>query len=131
MDIVCLRHPCVRVKVNAGVCGLGSVVEASSQDGMNVTVRVESDCPRVLACADELINGPALDAFEELLRRPLIETTPALLAARHGLHPACPVPIAALKAVEAAAGLALPCDCSIEMTRVEASLDTSAKTGAE
>jgi hypothetical protein len=121
----------VRARVNAGVCGLGSVVEASSQDGMSVTVCVESDCPRVLACAEELAGRSALDAFEELLRRPLVETTPALLAARHGLHTACPVPIAVLKAIEAAAGLALPCDCSIEVSQVEARLDTSVKTGVE
>jgi hypothetical protein len=85
----------------------------------------------VLACAGELTDGSVLDAFEELLRRPLVETTPALLAARHRLHATCPVPIAVLKAVEAAAGLALPCDCSIEMTRIEASPDTSVKTRAE
>jgi hypothetical protein len=53
------------------------------------------------------------------------------LAAKHGLHTACPVPIAVLKAVEAAASLALPCDCSIEMTRVEAHLDAVGKAGSE
>jgi hypothetical protein len=106
----------IRAEVNAGVCGLASLVEAGSPDGQRVVVRIESDCPRVQALAGELAD---LDAFEELLRLPLAQTTPARLADKHGLHPTCPVPVAVLKAAEAAAGLALPCDCSVKLTRVE------------
>ena len=106
----------IRAIVDAGVCGLTSLVEAGSPDGQTVVVRIESDCPRVQALAGDLAG---LDAFQELLSLPLAQTTPALLAAKHGLHPTCPVPVAVLKAAEVAAGLALPCDCSIKLTRVE------------
>ena len=112
----------VRAEVNAGVCGLISVIEASSPDGMQVRVSIESDCSRVRAIAAEWATrerGATLDAFQELLRVPLVETTPARLASEHGLHPTCPVPIAVLKAAEAAAGLALPFDCSITLTRLD------------
>ena len=109
-------------EVNAGVCGLVSLIQASSPDGMQVTVSIESDCPRVQAFAAAWTareGGATLDAFQELLRVPLVETTPARLALEHGLHPTCPVPIATLKAAEAAAGLALPCDCSIKLMRLD------------
>lgn len=112
----------VRAETNAGVCGLVSLVEARSPDGMQVVVSIESDCPRVQALAADWSareGGATLDAFQEVLRKPLIETTPACLAVEHSLHPTCPVPIAVLKAVEVAAGLALPCDCSIKLTRLD------------
>ena len=114
----------VRAEVDAGVCGLVSVIEARSPDGIQVTVSIESECPRVRTLAAAWSDG-GLDAAgcslsaQELLRASLIETTPARLAAEQGLHPACLVPVAVLKAAEAAAGLALPSDCSITLTRVE------------
>ena len=112
----------VRAEVNAGVCGLSSLIEARSPDGMQVIVSIESDCPRVQAVAAHWADregGATLDAFQELLRVPMVETTPARLAAENGLHPTCPVPVALLKAAEAAAGLALPCDCSIKLSRLD------------
>jgi len=114
--------PEIRVETNAGVCGLVSLIEARSPDGMQVTVSIKSDCPRVQALAGDWSaqeGGATLNAFQEVLRKPLVETTPARLAAEHGLHPTCLVPIAVLKAAEAAAGLALPCDCSIKLTRLD------------
>jgi hypothetical protein len=106
----------IRAEVDAGVCGLASLVEARSPDGQTVVVRIESDCPRVQALAGELAD---LDAFEELLRLLFAQTTPALLAEKHRLHSTCLVPVAVLKAAEAAAGLALPCDCAVKLTRIE------------
>ncbi len=127
----------VRAEVQAGVCGLVTVIEASSSDGMHVTLRVESNCPRVAQAFSVPRNGAneasaavvaeratgrsgiTLDAFQEVLRNPLAETTPARLAAAHGLHSACLVPIAVLRAAEAAANLALPCDCHIKLIRLD------------
>ena len=39
------------------------------------------------------------------------------LAAKHRLHAACPVPVGILKAIEVEAGLALPADVSIALSR--------------
>jgi hypothetical protein len=83
---------------------------------MTVTLRIESDCPLVNKMADELTS---LDALDELMRRPYVETTPARLSAEHRLHTTCVVPAGILKAVEAAAGLALPSQCEIKLTRDE------------
>ena len=98
---------------DGGVCGLGTIVRATSSDGVTVLLNIASECPRISAMAGEMT---ALDALEEVLRKPLIETTPALLAAKHKLHASCLAPVGILKAVEAAAGLALPCVCQIKLT---------------
>ena len=108
----------VLARVNPGVCGLESSIQASCADGIQVVLCIESDCPRVQRFAEALEKRPGgalLDAFDEVLRKPLVETIPARLAAECGLHPTCPMPISVLKACEAAAGLALPRDCSIEL----------------
>ena len=101
----------VHAQIKAGVCGFETSVAAECSDGMTVSLSIESTCPKLRALA------MALDAFDEVLRRPLIETTPAQLAAEHGLHATCLVPIGLLKAAEAAAGLALPATSTIELVK--------------
>ena len=102
--------------VNPGVCGLASRVKASSPDGMNVVVEIESACPRIQAFAAQAME---LDAYQELLSTQLAQTLPVRLAAEHNLHPTCLVPVAVLKAAEVAAGLALPQNASIELERID------------
>ena len=103
-------------KVCPGVCGLECRVKASSPDGMNVVLEIESACLRVQAYAAQV---QALDAYQELLSKPLAQASPVLLAAEHNLHTTCLVPVAVLKAAEAAAGLALPRDAHIQLERVD------------
>jgi hypothetical protein len=79
-------------------------------------VEVESECLRVKAYGAQPL---ALDAYQELLSKPLAETLPVRLAAEHNLHTTCLVPLAVLKAAEVAAGLALPQEASIRLERVE------------
>ena len=106
----------VVAQVSPGVCGLVSRIQATSPDGMNVIVEIESACPRVQAYAAQALT---LDAFQELLGKPLAATMPVRLAAEHKLHTTCLVPLAVLKAAEAAASLALPQNASIELGRVD------------
>jgi Family of unknown function (DUF6951) len=101
-------------EIIGGICGLKTVVRATCTDGMTVLLDVSSDCQRISAMAGEMTS---LDAVEEALRKPLNETVPVLLAAKHKLHSSCLVPAGMLKAVEVAAGLALPCLCQVELSR--------------
>jgi hypothetical protein len=100
----------IQAHIQPGACGLATTVRATCTDGFSVLLEVESKCPKVQAMAAAL---PPLDALDEVLRRPLVETTPARMAGEHKFHATCPVPMAMLKAVEAAAGLALPSRCEI------------------
>jgi len=106
----------VIAEVTPGVCGLASRVKAYSSDGMNVTVEIESACPRIQSFAARAME---LDAYQELLGKPLSQTLPVRLAAEHNLHTTCLVPVAMLKAAEVAAGLALPQNASIELERID------------
>jgi hypothetical protein len=81
---------------------------------MTVLLSIQSACPKVRVLAEALTE---LAAFDEVLRHPQIETTPAQLAAEHGLHATCLVPVGVLKAVEAAAGLALPAASTIDLVK--------------
>jgi hypothetical protein len=104
----------VQAHIDAGACGFGTVVDATCADGVMVTLAIESACPSVSALAAEL---QTIHALNELLRHPLVETSVARLAARHGLHASCLVPVGILKAVEAAAGLALPSRSCTTLTK--------------
>ncbi len=106
----------IRAEIKSGPCGFVSCIKASSNDGENVTLHIESDCSMVQKMVGTLHS---LNAIEEVLRKSLIETTPAHLAAKYKLHPTCLVPVGILRAVEAAAGLALPARCEIELFREE------------
>ena len=98
-----------KIAVDPGICGLKSTVTVESEDGQNCVVRIESDCGAIQAMALEIAT---LDAYEVAFKS--FAENPAYLAAgRHYKHAACPVPSAVIKAVEVAAGLALPKDVSM------------------
>jgi len=101
------------VETEAGVCGHKTTVKASKTEGYSVRVSIESSCTHVAKIADELDE---VDALQQIgLRGGL---PPALQTAyRNCIHAACPVPSGLIKAIEAAAGLALPQDAHISVSR--------------
>lgn len=105
----------IRAEISAGICNLRTLVEADSPDGMTVQLHTESNCPLVRALAAELTE---VDAFQELFK-PQKDTSILALAAKHRLHTSCIVPAGILKAVEAAARMALPAESSISLHRQE------------
>ena len=102
-----------RAEVSPGVCGLGTTIVADADDAYDVTIAIVSDCERVQRLAEDLARVSALSE----LRQPLPETAVYQAAGRAKLHVACPAPSAVLKAIEVAAGLALPADVQIIIRR--------------
>lgn len=101
------------VFVQAGVCGHKATVTAERVDGYNVWVQVESDCPHVQNIAPEPLQVDALGQMDLRTGLPsLLET-----AYSHCAHAACAVPSALIKAVEVAAGLALPENVSMKISK--------------
>jgi hypothetical protein len=98
-------------KISAGICGFQSTVCVRTE-GSSCTVTIRSDCAAVQQLAAELRQ---VDPLDELCRRGQTPQT-WQLAARHGLHAACPLPVGILKAVEVEAGLALPANVLIEVS---------------
>ena len=108
-----------RVKIYAGICGFTTTVNATSEDKQHVTLRVESECPDVIHISKQL-NGETFDSFVEIgpCKQPgnMYETRLMRICGELP-HVACPVPPGICKAVEVAAGLALPRDAHIKVTR--------------
>lgn len=99
-----------RTEIDSGICGFTTTVEAR-MEGDECVLQIESGCPGIRKVAEEITR---VDPFREITFR---GEGPAVLqaAARHCKHPACPVPAGIIKAVEVAAGLALPKDAAIRV----------------
>jgi hypothetical protein len=91
-----------RIVVEAGICGFTTTITATSADRQHVTISYETDCPHAARAKADLTE---VDAFQEMFKKPhetrVYQTLP---------HTACPLYSGFLKAIEVAAGLALPKD---------------------
>ena len=101
-----------KVEVNPGVCGLHSVIHVSCEDGQTADIQIESECPGIKALGEQLGK---VDAFSECFGK-MCDSSVYQAASQHCKHPACPVPCAIIKGIEAACSLALPKDAEIKIT---------------
>jgi hypothetical protein len=115
-----------RAEIYSGICGFRTEVEATSEDKQHVTLKITSTCPDVLRVAKKL-NNVELDAYQEIgpCSQPgSIYETRVMAICGHLPHVACPVPSGICKAIEVAAGLALPRDAHIKVFRDEPEKET-------
>ena len=101
-----------RAEIVSGVCGFTTVVEAR-MEGSNCALSIESDCSAIQHLAEELKH---VTPFQEITFRGSGPLT-LQVAAKHCMHTACPVAVGIIKAVEVEAGLALPADVTIRLTK--------------
>jgi len=104
-----------RVEVFGGVCGFNTVIRAAAAGRRQVELTLETDCPNWQKAAAAL---KTVNAFKELFVK-LHESEVYRAAAPFIPHPACPVPAGMMKAIEVAAGLALPRDAWIKVSGEE------------
>jgi len=102
------------VTVEAGICGMYTTIKATADQpyGM-VTLEITSDCPHIQKMAAELTEVRSTGEISYRGEGP--RTLRA--AAKHLPHAACVVPPAIIKAIEVAAGLALPKDPVIHISK--------------
>jgi hypothetical protein len=100
----------VQLTVEAGVCGFTTAIRASCEDMQNVAIEYDTTCPHVAKAREEMAK---VDALAEIFAKPHQTAVYAALS-KHLPHTACPTYSAFLKAIEAAAGLALPRDVSMK-----------------
>jgi hypothetical protein len=100
-------------EINPGICGLKTTVHAQSNGDRTVHLTIESDCKAVCKLGEQLKD---VDPYREFTWRrggpQTLENAPQCLS-----HPACPVPSGIIKVVEIEAGLALPADVSIKLSK--------------
>lgn len=102
-----------KAEICSGVCGFTTTVEAHMNDSGQVHLKIESDCKSITRLAGELTEA---DPFREFTYRGEGPLT-LQMAAQYCSHAACPVPVGIIKAIEIEAGLALPADVSIKLSK--------------
>lgn len=98
-------------KIEAGICGFHTQVEAEALENYEVRLKIESTCKHIQKLAEDL---KSVNAFNEISYK---RGTREILAkgAEYCTHASCPVPVGIIKTVEVAAGLALPQVVKIEV----------------
>jgi hypothetical protein len=101
-----------KAEINSGICGFTATVE-TRMEGPKCLVSIESDCDAIQRLGEELVE---VEPFQEITFRGAGPDT-LKMGAKHCYHTACPVPLGIIKAIEVAAGLALPADASIRLSK--------------
>ncbi len=101
------------VTVDAGICGFKTRIQADSDDAQNVSFQVASGCEKAGGFGAALTAKGPVDGYAELGAGSdgvILTTARETLK---GCCAACAVPIGAFKAMQVAAGVALPKDVSL------------------
>ena len=97
--------------IDPGVCGFTSTVEAVSEDGMEVKITVNCDCPSITAMFEEL--GDTFNAYELVFARPGANPLYLYACDNFPQHGGCVTVAGITKVAEVACSLALPVDASV------------------
>jgi hypothetical protein len=101
-----------KAEIVAGNCGFNTQVEAN-MDGNHCNLRITSECAAIQRMATELTQ---VNPYQEISFRrgmPVIHD----MGIKYCSHAACPVPVGIIKVVEIEAGLALPTDVTIKLSK--------------
>ena len=104
------------VVVDGGICGFQTRIHTESDDSQNVTFRIASGCEKVRAFGEALIAKGPVDGYAEIGAG---SDGVVLTTARESLKgccAACAAPIGAFKAMQVAAGVALPKDVTCKIS---------------
>lgn len=104
------------VVVDAGVCGFQTQVQAVGDDMQMVTFSIASGCEKARKFGETLIAKGPVDGYAEIGEG---AEGVVLRTARENLKgccAACAVPIGVFKAMQVAAGVALPKDVTLKIS---------------
>ena len=105
-----------RAVVGAGICGFTTTVTAASDDMQNVSFEIETDCETIRTLAAELRT---VDGYQEVGAGFDGSIYRAVRSTMKGCCAGCIVPCGIFKAMQVAAGLALPASVFIDIERDE------------
>jgi hypothetical protein len=99
----------VHVVVEPGICGFPCTIRAQKSANKTIIVEItDSECKQIQRLSTHLTEMSLRELFLPLTRNPVY-----IAAEKAGCHPSCAIPLAVLKAVEVAWGMALPRDVRI------------------
>ena len=101
------------MNVDPGICGFSCRIIARKNGRKTAAVEIHScDCLQIQKLSGYLTELTLKDLFLPLTRNPVY-----IAAEKSGCHPSCAIPMAILKTVEAAMGMAVPKDVEIWFQR--------------
>jgi len=103
------------VMVDAGICGFRTRIQADSDDTQNVSFGFTSGCEKAERFGAALVAKGPVDGYAELgagSDGAILTTARETLK---GCCAACAVPVGAFKAMQVAAGVALPKDIALDI----------------
>ncbi len=103
------------VFIQAGICGFETHVRATSEDQQLVTFKIESTCEKVHRLAEKIQQQNPVDAYTEIFPSTNSLILSSASIASQGCCAGCVVPAGIFKAMQVAAGLALPKDCYLKI----------------
>jgi len=104
-------------EIDAGVCGFRTSAKVSSEDSQYVVFEVTSDCENIRRLAIAVKDREPIDAYQEISPAAEGILMSAVRATLRGCCAGCVVPAGLFKAMQVAAGLALPKDINIKLMK--------------
>ncbi|NIA20647.1 MAG: hypothetical protein GWP05_01485 [Anaerolineaceae bacterium] len=105
------------VEIDAGVCGFMTQATVLSEDGQNVSFAVHSDCEKIRILAAALEERCPVDAYQEISSASESAVLETVRENLKGCCAGCAVPVGLFKAMQVAAGLALPKNITINLSK--------------
>jgi len=106
-----------KAEIDAGICGFKTIAIVTCDDDQHVSIDVHSGCEKVRAMAASLKDKGAVDAYQEISPATDSIVLGVGREALKGCCAACAVPVGVFKAMQVAAGLALPKDIGIKLSK--------------
>ena len=104
----------VKTRVEAGICGFVTEIEANSEDMQHVSFKVDTDCEKIKSLSEELTTYDAYNEIKEGFDGELFKVIREELK---GCCSGCAVPVGLFKSMQVAAMVALPKNISITITK--------------
>jgi hypothetical protein len=105
-----------KASIHAGVCGFRTAITATSDDTQHVQFHVESDCAKITEMAKGLT---IVDGYQEIADGFDGAVYGRVREVLRGCCSGCIVPPGLFKSMQVAAGLALPVNPTVELSKSE------------
>lgn len=109
----------VKAEIDAGICGFKTIAIVMCDDNQHVTFDINSSCEKIRSLAAAIANREPVDAFQEISPTGEGVVLGAARESHKGGCAACAAVVGIFKAMQVAAGLALPRDIAIKLTKEE------------
>jgi hypothetical protein len=105
------------VEIDAGICGFRTTACVSSEDGQNIAFDIDTNCDKIARLGQTLGEQGSIDAYQEINPNGPSVIMTTVRETLTGCCAGCAVPVGLFKAMQVAAGLALPKEIRIKLIK--------------